>query len=286
MYPIILQVCLLDQRAEALPRRGVPDVPRARRRVAHYVVPRVVQILAFVHRQHNHLELRVLEYALGEAQQIMADVRAEIEVRQCKVRQVREVRMGDVRADLHIKHPQMGDVLQERAAVRDAQADEEVPFVAEGVAEEGDLAEAREEGERAPAGAALVLVDGLADHEERAERGRGEGEVLDGGARAEDVHLARGRGHTDALRPERADVLAEVRRERAARGGGARGARRGEDDDVRERCLAVDERPEEVGERELARPAGHKRDGGGGGAREGSGVFEDLHEDLHREKGL
>ena len=194
--------------------------------------------------------------------------------------------MRDVRADLHIEHPQPRDVLQERAAVRDAQADEEVPFVAEGMAEERDLAEAREERERALAGAALVLVEGLADHEERAERGGGEREVLDGGARAEDVHLARGRRHPDALRPERAHVLAEVRRERAPRGGRARGARRGEDDDVRERRFAVDERPEEVGERELARPAAHKRDGGGGCAREGSGVFEDLHEYFGREKGF
>ena len=53
------------------------------------MVPRVVQVLALIHRQHDHLELRVLQYALREAQQVMADIRAKVEVRQREMRQVR-----------------------------------------------------------------------------------------------------------------------------------------------------------------------------------------------------
>lgn len=249
------------------------------------MVPGVVQVLALVHREHNHLEAWVLKYTIGEAQQVMANIRAQIEVRQREVREVREVRVRDIRADPHILQPEMRDVLQERPAIRDAQADEDMPFVAEGMAEERHLAEGREERERALPGRARVLVEGLADHVERAERGGGEREVLDAGARAEDVHLAHGRRDADALRPERADVPAEVRGERAPRGGRGRGARRGDGDGDGERRLAVDERPEEVGERELARPAAHERDGGGGGAREGGCALEDLHKDLNWEKG-
>lgn len=215
MHPIVLQVCLLDQHTEALPGRRVPDVPSARRRVSHDMIPGVVQVLALVHREHDHCEPWVLEYTLGEAQRIMGNIRAQIEIRQREVREVREERMRDIRADAHILQSEMRYVVQEQAAVRDAQTEEDMPFIAVGMADERRLVKAGEERKRTLAWPAGVPIDRLADHVERPERVRGECKVLDAGARAEDVHLTHGRCDADGLGPECADVLAEVRGRRA-----------------------------------------------------------------------